>query len=65
MRFFPQAGPALFGVLIDTGSRNSVFAGYLLGAVLMIVAAIVGWRYAIAAERQPLESVARPLAVVE
>lgn len=24
-------GPALFGVLIDTGSRSSVFAGYLLG----------------------------------
>jgi MFS family permease len=59
------AGPALFGVLIDTGSRNSVFAGYLFGAGLMIAAAIVGWRYAIAAERQPLESVARPLAVVE
>jgi MFS family permease len=59
------AGPALFGVLIDTGSRNSVFAGYLFGAVLMVVAAIVGWRYAVAAERQPLESVARPLAVVE
>lgn len=59
------AGPALFGVLIDSGSRNSVFAGYLLGAVLMVAAAIIGWRYAIAAERQPLESVARPLAVVE
>ena len=26
------AGPALFGVLIDTGSRTSVFAGYLFGA---------------------------------
>ena len=24
-------GPALFGALIDTGSRGSVFAGYLLG----------------------------------
>jgi MFS family permease len=59
------AGPALFGVLIDSGSRNSVFAGYLLGALLMIAAAVIGWRYAIAAERQPLESVARPLAVVE
>ena len=34
------AGPALFGALIDTGSRNSVFAGYLLGAVLMIAAAV-------------------------
>jgi MFS family permease len=59
------AGPALFGVLIDTGSRNSVFGGYLFGAALMVGAAIVAWRYAVAAERQPLESVARPLAVVE
>jgi MFS family permease len=59
------AGPALFGALIDSGSRNSVFAGYLLGAVLMIAAAAVAWRYAIAAERRSLESVARPLAFVE
>jgi MFS family permease len=59
------AGPALFGALIDTGSRSSVFAGYLLGAGLMVAAAVVAWRYAIAAERQSLESVARPLAFVE
>jgi MFS family permease len=59
------AGPALFGALIDTGSRNSVFAGYLLGAALMIAAAIVGGRYSIAAERRSLESVAPPLAFVE
>jgi MFS family permease len=59
------AGPALFGALIDTGSRNSVFAGYLLGSGLMIGAAVIAWRYCIAAERQPLESVARPLAFVE
>src|ERR1700726_4546016 len=58
-------GPALFGALIDTGSRGSVFAGYLLGAALMIAAAFVAWRYAIAAERRTLESVARPLAFVE
>ena len=58
-------GPALFGALIDTGSRNSVFAGYLLGSALMIVAAVVAWRYCIAAERKSLESVARPLAFVE
>ncbi len=58
-------GPALFGALIDTGSRGSVFAGYLLGSGLMIVAAVIAWRYAIAAERQALESVARPLAFVE
>ena len=59
------AGPALLGALIDTGSRNSVFAGYLLGAALMVAAAAIAWRYCIAAERQPLESVARPLAFVE
>jgi MFS family permease len=58
-------GPVLFGALIDTGSRNSVFAGYLFGSALMIVAAAVAWRYAIAAERKSLESVARPLAFVE
>ncbi len=58
-------GPTLFGALIDTGSRNSVFAGYLLGSALMIGAAVIAWRYAVAAERRPLETVARPLAFVE
>lgn len=58
-------GPALFGALIDTGSRASVFAGYLFGSVLMIAAAAVAWRYCVAAERRPLESVAKPLASVE
>jgi MFS family permease len=58
-------GPALFGVLIDTGSRVSVFGGYLFGAALMVVAAIVASRYAVAAERQSLESIAKPLASVE
>src|SRR5215472_4302041 len=58
-------GPALFGALIDTGSRNSVFAGYLFGSALMVAAAVVAWRYAVSAERKSLESVATPLAVVE
>jgi MFS family permease len=56
------AGPWLFGMLIDTGSRASVFGGYLFGAALMIAAALVAARWAVAAERKPLESVARPLA---
>ena len=60
------AGPLLFGVLIETGSRTSVFAGYLLGA-----AADARRRrrrrplWAVAAERKPLEEVARPLALEE
>jgi MFS family permease len=59
------AGPVLFGALVDTGSRASVFAGYLLGSGLMIAAALIAWRYCIAAERQSLESIAPPLAFVE
>jgi MFS family permease len=59
------AGPALFGVLIDTGSRASVFGGYLLGSALMIGAAYLAWRLCIACERTPLEDVARPLAAIE
>jgi MFS family permease len=55
-------GPVLFGALIDTGSRASLTAGYLLGAVLMVLAAGVMWRWGVAAERKPLEQVARPLA---
>jgi MFS family permease len=56
------AGPWLFGALIETGSRNQVFAGYLLGAALMILAAMVAARWSVAAERKPLEHVAKPLA---
>ena len=59
------AGPALFGVLIDTGSRMSVFAGYLLGAALMILAGLVAGRWGVAAERKPLEAVARPLTFID
>jgi len=59
------AGPALFGALIDTGSRTSVFGGYLLGAVLMIAGGLVAWRWAVAAERKPLELVARPLTFID
>lgn len=58
-------GPWLFGVLIDTGSRWSVYAGYLLGAVLMLGAAVVAARYCVPAERKPLEAVSRPLAAVD
>lgn len=56
------AGPLLFGWLIETGSRDAVFAGYLLGSALMLAAAIVQAIWGVAAERRPLEAVARPLA---
>ena len=59
------AGPWLFGMLIETGSRDRVFAGYLLGAALMIAAAIIAGLWAVAAERKSLEAVSRPLASVD
>jgi hypothetical protein len=59
------AGPWLFGALIDTGSRWSLFGGYLFGAVLMLAAAVIAGRFGVAAERKPLESVARPLAAAD
>jgi MFS family permease len=59
------AGPWFFAALIDTGSRWSVFGGYLLGSVLMLAAAVIAPRFGVAAERKPLESVSRPLAAAE
>ncbi|MEJ2432545.1 MAG: MFS transporter [Pseudolabrys sp.] len=58
-------GPWLFGVLIDTGSRVSVFGGYLLGSTLMVLAGLGAWRWAVPAERRPLEAVARPLTFID
>jgi MFS family permease len=58
------AGPALFGALIDTGNRMSIFYGYLLGGVLMIGAAVVAGFLAADAERRSLEDVAPPLSAV-
>jgi MFS family permease len=56
------AGPALFGALVESGSRLSVLGGYLFGSALMLAAAVVAWIWGVAAERKPLEAVARPLA---
>jgi MFS family permease len=59
------AGPWFFGALIDTGSRWSVFGGYLLGSLLMLAAALIAGCFGVAAERKPLESVSRPIAATE
>jgi len=53
--------PYVFGLLIESGSRDQVLLGYLFGAALMLVAALVTLFYGVAAERRPLEEVARPL----
>ena len=59
------AAPALFGALIQSGSRGSVFAGYVFASALMLGAALVAALFAVRAERRPLEDVAKPLSAAE
>lgn len=55
-------GPALFAGLIETGSSTQLFyGGYLVGAILMVVAGLAELPLGEDAERRPLESVARPI----
>jgi MFS family permease len=58
-------GPTLFGQLIQTQQRSSLLIGYLIGAALMCVAALVQAIWGVAAERRALEHVARPLSQAE
>jgi MFS family permease len=55
------AGPWLFGVLIASESPLAICGGYLLGAGLMLVAAIVELKLGVKAERRSLEEIAVPL----
>jgi MFS family permease len=57
------AGPLLLGLLISSGSRASVALGYILGAGLMLGAALAEALWGVAAERKPLEQVSAPLAL--
>jgi MFS family permease len=54
-------GPWLFGVLIASERPNDIVLGYMLGAAVMIVAALVVLKLGVNAERRPLEEVAPPL----
>jgi MFS family permease len=58
------AAPWIFGVLIGTGQPSAIAGGYGFGAALMLAAAAVEAWLGIAAERRPLEEVARPLSAI-
>jgi MFS family permease len=58
------AAPLIFGRLIESGSRQAIFGGYVFAALLMFAAAVIAWLYAINAERKSLEEVAAPLSAV-
>jgi hypothetical protein len=53
--------PILFGWIIGTGSKTALLIGYLVGAALMIIGAVVEAFIGVDAERKSLEHVATPL----
>jgi MFS family permease len=55
------AAPWLFGVLIESGSRDRVLLGYALASLLMALAAGLALWLGERTERKPLEQVAPPL----
>ena len=55
--------PMFLGVLIQTGSRGAVTAGWLIGAALMIGAGSLALAFGVNAERKALEDIASPLGV--
>lgn len=58
------AAPSIFGVLIQTGSRTTLFYGYLAGAALMIAAGVVEASIGVKAEGKELEEITTPLSAV-
>jgi MFS family permease len=57
--------PLLFGALIQSGRPIEVFYGDLFGAALMAGAGVIAIFFGVKAERQSLESIARPLSFVD
>ena len=55
------AGPAVFGRLIESGSRQALFYGYALGGVLMVAGGLIQAWLGIDCQRRSLEDVAPPL----
>ena len=53
--------PVLLGLLIETGSRESVASGWGIGSLLMIAAGAAALAFGVDAERKPLEDIARPM----
>jgi MFS family permease len=58
-------GPQVFSRLINTGSYYQVFLALGLGAAMMMIGGIAELLFGVKAERQSLESIARPLTAEE
>jgi hypothetical protein len=51
----------VFGSLLGTGDKSSLFLGYVIGAALTLIAALVAVVWGVDAEQESLEDVAEPL----
>jgi MFS family permease len=58
-------GPALYGYIVGTNSRPMLVAGYVAGAVVIMIGGVVELWIGVNAERKSLEDVAQPLACRE
>jgi MFS family permease len=64
-QLFGAFGPHWYGHLIGNGTdRNSLFIGYLVGAILMILGGLAAIFFGVNAEGKSLEDVAKPLSVI-
>lgn len=51
------AAPAIFGVIVDSGEKSKLFAGYALASALMLGASVVARVFGVAAEGRSLEAI--------
>src|ERR1700733_9241383 len=62
---FGAFGSAWYGHLIGTGQdRGTLFVGYLVGAIAMMLGGLTAVFFAVDAEGKSLEDIARPLSVI-
>src|SRR4051794_19433483 len=54
-------GPLLFGALIQSGSPDQIFIGYVVGALVMIVGGVIQATMGVEAAGRDLEDIAPPL----
>src|SRR3954453_20561310 len=57
-------GPLLFGALVQSGSPDQIFIGYVVGAVVMIIGGAIQATMGVEAAGRDLEDIAPPLSAV-
>lgn len=64
-QLFGSLGPVIYGAMIGDGSNSfSLFLGFLLGALVMLIGGVVALVFGVNAEGKSLEDLAPPFAVI-